>query len=299
MGPTSRSFPNVATSRRTAGQTSVPSNNTKPNHLMTTASTSAFPSHILQATGLPEHRAAGQKVPRYATSTAASRKRQLPRIRPERPAPNNSAGTAFSNPPAKHVAEGFVSRIPIRSKAKVKIASSESTLCTTPAGTPHLPMQPTPTPRPIPNSPPPQYAERSETPLQSYLANLPPALRPFSPQLQSPPPYLRHPSELELEIYIPPYAYEDESEEIVARLLQSLANPLTEFSLVRGLSFKPVLRRQLPDIEAPCNENRRSVMLGLPTRAGTNGPDELARLILEDIKNIMDASGFPIDITYS
>ncbi|KAG8686598.1 hypothetical protein FRC11_008709 [Ceratobasidium sp. 423] len=313
MGPTSLS--NVAASGRTGGRTTVNniypnrlhadrlSNNqaqnvdANPNNPMTAASSSTVPSRIPQPTRPPKDRAARQKVPGYAAPTAASSQRQLPRIRPQRSAPKGSAGTALPKPPAKHVAEGFVSKIPTRTKTRIETLP-KSTLHTTPARAPQSSMQPTPIPPPIPNSPPPQYAERSETPMHSYLANLVPSLRPFSPRLRSPPPYLRHPSELELEIYIPPYAYEDESEEIVARLLESLPDSLPESSLVRGFRFKPVFRRRLPAIEA-LDESRRSVIFGLPRGVGANEPDELARTILEDIKSIMDASGFPIDITYS
>ncbi|KAG8757476.1 hypothetical protein FRC11_004506 [Ceratobasidium sp. 423] len=153
-------------------------------------------------------------------------------------------------------------------------------------------MRPTSTPPPIPNSPRPQYAERPDIAMQSYLEN-PPIYLSLS-SLPPPPPYLRHTFELELEICIPS-AYGDESEEIVARLLESLSKSLPESSLIHGFRFKPV-KRQLSIAEASSTEGRRSVMSKSSTLVSAGELDDLARLILEDIRNILDTTGFPFGI---
>ncbi|KAG8700301.1 hypothetical protein FRC11_013049 [Ceratobasidium sp. 423] len=255
---------NVTTSRRAPGQTSAQNDGTYPNNPMTTASSSPVPSRIPQPTRPSKDRAARQKVPGYAAPTAASSQRQLPKIRPERLASRSSAGIALSNPATRHVAEGFVSKIPTWSKTRAEIESSGSTLRTTPARSPQSSVQPTPTLPLAFHSPPPQYAERSETPVPSHPENLPPPMSRSSPR--SPPPYCRHASELELEIYVPPYANEDESEDVIACLLESLSNSLPASWVIRRFKFEPVLRHQYPTIETSPIERWRSSMSELHTR---------------------------------
>ncbi|KAG8700349.1 hypothetical protein FRC11_013018 [Ceratobasidium sp. 423] len=255
-------FPsNVATPLWTAGRTSAQSDGTYPNNPMTTASSSPVPSRIPQPTRPPKDRAARQKVPGYAAPTAVSSQRQLPRIRSERLASRSSAGIALSNPATRHVPEGFVSKIPTRTKTRIETLSG-STLYTTPARTTQSSTQPVPTLLPTPNSPPPQYAEHSETLMQSYPENPPPS---FSPTPVPYPPSYRA-FKLKLELCIPLDAYEDESEEIVARLLQSLSDSLPESSLIRRLSFNSVLRPQPPSIGASSTERRQARMFEPPTR---------------------------------